>query len=130
MGGARVDFSVVCPNDGSIEVGLECISTIIFRGFESVVVVFVCPRCGAEIQVSLQIPDLLVAAVELEGADDVLDFDEDEDVGTVRGQARQRALSAAEQARLERYCEYFRRQLAKVDDVESVLAEIEGRQKP
>ncbi len=127
-----MDFSVVCPNDGPIDVGIDCISTIIFRGFESVIVVFVCPRCGTEIQVQLQIPDLLVAAVELEGAGDALDADDDEGEGAVRAapNSRRRSVSAADQQRVERYCEYFRRQLARVDDVDSLLAEIEGNQRP
>ena len=42
-----MEFTLICPNDGRVELDLEDISTIIFRGPESVEVVFVCPHCGS-----------------------------------------------------------------------------------
>jgi hypothetical protein len=125
-----MEFSVTCPNDGPIEVGLESISTIIFRGFESVTVIFVCPRCGAEIQVSVQIPDIFITAVEVEPTEAPFAFDDDlveSFQPFVRRIERPRILSPDEEHRIDGYCEYFRRQLAKVADVDAVLAEIDDR---
>lgn len=122
-----MDFSVICPNDGPVEVGLESISTIIFRGLESVVIIFVCPRCGAEIHVAIQLPDLFVAAVELD-ADGPLSFDDDIfDISPLRRPERVEPPTPTEQRRIDRYCEYFRRQLASADDVEAALAEIDSK---
>ncbi len=112
-----MDFSVICPNDGPVEVGLESISTIIFRGLESVIIIFVCPRCGTDIQVSIQLPDLFVAAVELD-ADGPLSFDDDVlDISPFgRRPERVDPPSPLEQRRIDRYCEYFRRQLADAEE--------------
>jgi hypothetical protein len=121
MEAVDMEFSTICPNDGPIEVGLDCISTITFRGFESMTVVFVCPQCGAEIEMRMQIPDLLVA-------DGPMTFDAADDMPLTVGEDR--TLASGDQQRLERYCEYFRRQLASVDDVDEVLAEIDSRLRP
>jgi hypothetical protein len=129
MEAVDMEFSTICPNDGPIEVGLDCISTITFRGFESMTVVFVCPQCGAEIEMRMQIPDLLVAAVEFDAASDgPMTFDAADDMPLTVGEDR--TLASGDQQRLERYCEYFRRQLASVDDVDEVLAEIDSRLRP
>ncbi len=126
-----MDFSVICPNDGPVEVGLEAISTIIFRGLESIVVVFACPRCGAEIQVSVQIPDVFIAAVD----PDEVELPLSGDAELIEYQPFARRLevvappSPVEQRRIDRYCEYFRRQLASTGDVDAILAEIDSRQR-
>jgi hypothetical protein len=123
-----MEFSVICPNDGPIEVGLDSISTIIFRGFESVIIIFVCPRCGSEIQVSLQIPDMFIAAVEVEPNDGPFTFDDDT-LDWYQPTLRRfvQPPSPREERRIDGYCEYFRRQLASVDDVDAVLAEIDSK---
>lgn len=125
-----MDFQVICPNDGPVEVGLESISTIILRGFESVIIIFVCPRCGSEINVALQLPDLFVAAVELDG-DGPMAFDDDLFDYAPLGRRAERVEppTPVEQRRIDRYCEYFRRQLASADDVDAALAEIDSRPK-
>jgi hypothetical protein len=131
-----MEFSVTCPNDGPIEVGLEAISTIIFRGFETVTVIFVCPRCGAEIQVGLQIPDIFITAVEVEPSEMPFALDDDlidafqpfaRHLEHTERAERSRVIGPVEQRRIDGYCEYFRRQLATVDDVDEVLAEIDDR---
>jgi hypothetical protein len=123
-----MDFSVICPNDGPVEVGLESISTIIFRGLESVIIIFVCPRCGSEIHVALQLPDLFIAAVELDTEPPAL-FDDDalEFSPFARRTERVDPPTPVEQKRIDRYCEYFRRQLASANDVDAALAEIDSR---
>lgn len=123
-----MDFSVICPNDGPVEVGLESVSTIILRGLESVIVVLVCPRCGSEIQVAIQLPDLFIAAVELEpDGPFLIDDDAPEFSPFGRHIDRVKPPSPVEQKRIDRYCEYFRRQLASAGDVDDALAEIDSR---
>lgn len=127
-----MEFTLICPTDGRVELGLEHISTVIFRGPESVEVVFVCPHCGASLRAALQVPNLLVAAMELAR------YAEELDVGAVReiepgtepagGPGVERAeqeLRTRREREGEPYCEYFRRQLAHVECVEDLLAELD-----
>lgn len=128
-----MEFTLICPNDGRVDLGLEDISTVIFRGPESVEVVFVCPRCGSSLRAALRVPNLLVAAMELARyAEEMEDggtheirrrADSEHEVGEVS------AAEAEQRARRERegepYCEYFRRQLSHVECVEDLLAELE-----
>jgi hypothetical protein len=114
-----LEFTVICPNDGPIEVGLDRISTIVFRGFDSISVVFVCPECGAEIQVGLQTPELPYSGGAFERFGDSPFAFEVNDPDTLLPAPRERTLTSAEQELVERYCEYFRRQLASVDDADS-----------
>lgn len=123
-----MDFSVICPNDGPVEVGLESISTVIFNGTESVVIVIICPRCGAEIRVAVQLPDMFISAVEFDGEDPVPVDDAVFDLGAIsRRSERVPRPTPVEQRRIDGYCEYFRRQLAGATDVDAVLAEIDSR---
>lgn len=123
-----MDFSVICPNDGPVEVGLESVSTIIFRGLESVIVVLVCPRCGTEIHVAIQLPDLFIAAVELDADGPfILDDDVPEFSPFGRRSEHVKPPSPVDQKRIDRYCEYFRRQLASAGDVDDALAEIDSK---
>jgi len=45
-----MEFALMCPNDGRVELGLESVTAVVFHGAESVEVVFVCrivaPPCG------------------------------------------------------------------------------------
>ena len=126
-----MEFSLICPNDGTIDVGLEDISSIVFNGFESVEAVFVCPVCGTEIRISAKMPNLLITTLDLT---DVLErsmgvateftFGTDEDDDLVVGVPD--AVEVDEE-RIERYCEYFKRQLTRVDTVDAFLAEVDAR---
>ncbi|PKQ20403.1 MAG: hypothetical protein CVT66_05385 [Actinobacteria bacterium HGW-Actinobacteria-6] len=122
-----MEFSLICPNDGQVELSLEDISAVAFRDQETVEVAFVCPKCGDILRASLRVPNMLAAAMELAR------FAEEESV--VDGEARAYAFgfvsepgeSRTERDRLEEsYCEYFRRQLAHVECVEDLLAEIDS----
>jgi hypothetical protein len=126
-----MEFSLICPNDGSVDLGLEDISSIVFNGFESMEVVFVCPVCGTEIRVSAQMPNVLITMLDLadvleqsaEAAAEIT-FEVDED-----GELLPYMPDSAEvdEDRIERYCEYFKRQLTGVDTVEAFLAEVDAR---
>ena len=81
----------------------------------------------------LQIPDLLMAAVELDGGADGLDRGRAMDAAEARSRAASSSVEppspAASSGGSSAYCEYFRRQLASVDDVDAVLAEIDSQQR-
>ena len=134
-----MEFSIVCPNDGTVEVSLEDVSSIVFHGFESVDVVFACPRCGTEVGMSAKIPNMLITTLDLsemlerslEGDETVAEIVEivaQEEAADAEYAAVFRAapLSEDEEERIERYCEYFRRQLAGCDTVERFLSEVDA----
>ena len=120
-----MEFTLMCPNDGQVELGLEDISAIAFRGPESVEVIFVCPQCGTSLRAELKVPNMLMAAIEiarLAEGDDIADGDVIAEIRTEFGETR------VERDRVEEsYCEYFRRQLAHVECVEDLLSEIDSR---
>lgn len=117
----------MCPNDGRVELGLESVTAVVFHGAESVEVVFVCPHCGASLRAMLPTPNVLAAAAmevvrqmnEVDTDEDGPSFDSYDD--TQRGEAARREREEAG----EPYCEYFRRQLARIECVEDFLAETE-----
>lgn len=126
-----MEFTLICPNDGRVELGLEDISTVIFRGPESVEVVFVCPHCGSSLRAAMQVPNLLVAAMELARYAEELDEGAVHEIPrkVIRDGAEDRTAETELREKRERegepYCEYFRRQLAHVECVEDLLAELD-----
>lgn len=142
-----MEFSLVCPEDGAVTVGLEDIASIVFNSFESVDVVFVCPECGSEIRVSAKMPNVLITSLDLSevlersleasgeggfliissGEDDDDEFDDEEFETEERHSAMRESLTSDDEARIERYCEYFKRQLRGVDTVEAFLSEVDAK---
>lgn len=122
-----MEFALMCPNDGRVELGLESVTAVVFHGAESVEVVFVCPHCGASLRAMLPTPNVLAAAAmevvrqmnEVDAEADGPSFDSHDD--TQRAEATRRERERAG----EPYCEYFRRQLARIECVEDFLAETE-----
>lgn len=127
-----MEFALVCPNDGHIALGLESVTAVVFHGTESVEVVFMCPHCGTTLHALVPTPDVIVAAA-MEVVRQMNEVDElgDLTVGPGAGGVVPDRLREEAQTRLEReragepYCEYFRRQLARVECVEDFLAETE-----
>lgn len=130
-----MEFTLVCPNDGEIDVGFEDVVAVTFVSPEKVEVVFSCPACGLPLHATLTMPNLLFAAMEL--ARHAMDvehaFSSDASARQVHkiaevGVPPVRDPDADERRERERrgepYCEYFRRQLARVEDIEDFLAEI------
>jgi hypothetical protein len=119
-----MEFTLMCPKDGQVDLGLEDISAIAFRDPESVEVVFICPKCGAQIRAELRVPNMLMAALEIarlaEGGDGIV-------VETEHSQGEPTDLRVERERLEESYCEYFRRQLAHVECVEDLLSEIDCR---
>lgn len=126
-----MEFTLICPNDGRVELGLEDISTIIFRGPESVDIVFVCPHCGSSLRAALQVPNLLVAAMELARYVEELEegsaheFHRKTTGDSIDVQAAERELRVRREREGEPYCEYFRRQLEHIECVEDLLSELD-----
>lgn len=122
-----MEFSLICPNDGRVELSLEDISAVAFRDPESVDVMFTCPQCGNALQVSIHVPNMLMAVLEIARA-----VEAGEDPAADAGEAAtEPAESTRERVARERlqesYCEYFRRQLTRVRCVDDLLAEIDSR---
>lgn len=134
-----MEFSMMCPHDGPVDVGLEDIRSVVVRGEESLEVVFACPRCGEDLRVFAQVPRMLIAMLE-EAV--VLDEATGERTVSIEGLASRGLLPpemmpdiqssrpdppVADDENIDRYCEYFRRQLASVESVDAMLAEIDAR---
>ena len=120
-----VEFSVICPNDGTVEVGLADVTAVVVKGREDVDVVFGCPRCGKQVTVSVRMPRVLLAAIEADQAELVRWIGAAEGAETDRAPASAPPSSAKETTRIERYCEYFRRQLADAPDVDAMLEQMD-----
>ena len=134
-----MEFSMMCPHDGPVDVGLEDISSVVVRGEESLEVVFACPGSGTDLRVIAQVPHMLIAMLE-EAV--VVDEHTGERTVSIEGLASRGLLPpemmpevraprpeppAADDESIDRYCEYFRRQLAAVESVDAMLAEIDAR---
>lgn len=120
-----MEFTITCPVDGAIEVGLEDIDTVVLRGAERADMTFVCPHCGTSITVGAVVPAFLLAAMR------ALAEEPTSDLGgllVVSGDSvdTDSRPSLGQEHRIEAYCEYFRRQLDTVEDVEGALAEIDS----
>lgn len=126
-----MEFTITCPIDGSIDVSIEDIDTVVLREPERADITFVCPHCGTEITVSAVIPSFLLAAIEaLADEPDavpsagmvVLSADE-----THKVDFDHLATAQFDDPAADAYCEYFRRQLDHVASVEDALAEIDSK---
>lgn len=128
-----MEFTIACPIDGTIEVGLEDIDQVVLRDAERADITFVCPHCGSEIMVTAIVPAFLLTAIEAL-ADDPDDAAlngmvvvSGRAVETDDGQdAEERGTDIEDDPRFDAYCEYFRRQLGHVESVEDLLAEIDA----
>ncbi len=123
-----MEFTINCPIDGAIEVGLEDIDTVVLRDSERADITFVCPHCGTAITVTAIVPAFLMAAIEALADDPqaasisglvVLSGDEVDSVGG--------DVAALDDPRADAYCEYFRRQLDGVRCVDDALDEIDSK---
>lgn len=115
-----MEFTIECPIDGAIEVGLEDIDTVVLRDAEHADITFVCPECGTRITLAAIVPAFLMSAIEA-----LADDDERASLGgLVVVPSADRAHADSDDDHIEAYCEYFRRQLSHVECVEDALAEM------
>ena len=124
-----MEFSIWCPVDGQIDVGVEDIDTVFVRGGSDVEVVFACPVCGRKISLAAQVPHALMASlddgwVRVGGDDRVISLRR---AGASPGEPAASEDSAPDD-RIESYCEYFRRELAGAETVDDVLSEIDAHE--
>lgn len=115
-------FTVWCAVDGAVEVSIDDITTVIVRSGSDVEVAFTCPVCGAPIAVRAEVPpglagllgdawgDLQSGHAEAWSAP----WEREPDEGEASDDSR-------EAKRIDAYVEYFRRELAAVDTVESMV---------
>jgi hypothetical protein len=127
-----IKFTVLCPADGAVEVSIDDLNAVVFDGREDVQLVFTCPQCGDEIRVGVHIPNLHLAASGIaELFDEVSGMDVPDERFQIFSVTHVDAVDAADDSsvmsdpHIDEYCEYFRRQLARVEDVEAVLSEID-----
>jgi len=130
-----MQFLITCPVDGPIEVTVEDIDTVVLREPEEAEVIFACPECGTEISVIVRIPSFLMAAIEAMAADGdsyvaplaslVAMAAEADAANEGRIVEAPLVVEVAEEERIDAYCEYFRRQLSEVVDVEDALREFD-----
>jgi len=121
-----VEFTILCPIDGEIQVGVEDMRSVIIRDRERADITFACPHCGTEIGVTAIVPAFLLAAIES------LALEEGDGRSGTVFVSREPLAPPVQHVEMgdslaEAYCEYFRRQLASVETVDDVLDEIDSR---
>lgn len=115
-------FTVWCPIDGAVEVATDDVMTVIVRSGSDVEVAFSCPVCGEPIAVRAQVPPSLAGLLGDERADPRPTHSEAwVPLQGCGGHAADIAAAAASD-RIDAYVEYFRRELADADTVDSALA--------
>jgi hypothetical protein len=123
-----MEFTITCPNDGPVEVSIEDVDTVVLQEPERAEIVFTCPRCGEPITVQIVIPSFLMAAIEAmaedgEGRQPI--------AGLVALVSNDTILvgeggRAEDDPLIEAYCEYFHRQLDRVDCVDEAIREMDS----
>jgi hypothetical protein len=119
-----MEFTITCPNDGLISVSLEDVDTVFIREPERAEIVFTCPHCGESITVQVVVPSFLMAAIEAM-AEESEGHPPIQNLFDLVADQTADGLPVADNPVVDAYCEYFRRQLAGIDCVEDVLAEID-----
>jgi DNA-directed RNA polymerase subunit RPC12/RpoP len=130
-----MEFSVTCPVHGQVDVGIADIASVVVREGDNVDVVFECPRCGSDILVTARVPRMLLASlddslVSGDGARELrmrISVLADDGVVGASGTSLPEETGAAESERIDRYCEYFRRQLENVPTADAMLDEMGQR---
>lgn len=121
-----MEFSIWCPTDGTVTVGLDDIDSIVVRSGSDVEVELVCPLCGGRISLAARVPREL-----LEVLDEAWVRVDDGEPSMIK---LRREGSEAEEAQpandhIDAYCEYFRRELSQVETAADILAEIDHTEK-
>lgn len=123
----EVEFTITCPIDGAVEVGLEDIDTVVLRESDRADISFVCPHCGTGITVTAIVPAFLLAAIEALAEDSTEGAHGFVVIGSPEGDVEDKPVPVADDARAEAYCEYFRRQLDHVASAADALDEIDSK---
>jgi len=121
-----MEFTITCPIDGPIDVGFEDIDTVVLREQDRADITFSCPHCGSEITVTAIIPSFLLAAIQALAEDGTSPEMDGLVVLSSETEEVLAADDAHEDARADSYCEYFRRQLARIETVDDAVAEMDS----
>lgn len=121
-----MEFTITCPVDGPVDVGLEDIDTVVLRDSDRADITFACPHCGSEITVAAIVPSFLLAAIQ--ALADEGEASELGDLVVLQSDSSERTLGhdQPDPARIDAYCEYFRRQLTEIEGAEDAVAEIDA----
>ncbi len=115
-------FTVWCAVDGAVEVSVDDVTTVIVRSGSDVEVAFTCPACGAPIAVRAEVPPGLADLLGDAWGDLQSGHAEAWTVPSLHGREHSPGMDPARAARIDAYVEYFRRELAAADTVESMVA--------
>lgn len=118
-----MEFTITCPLDGAVEVGLEDVETVVLRDTDQADITFVCPHCGSQLTVTAIVPSFLLAAMEALAAESGMP----EVTGIVVTPEAMAHAESADEPHADAYCEYFRRQLDGITCVDDALAEIDSQ---
>ncbi len=124
---SAMEFTITCPNDGPVEVSIEDVDTVVLQEPERAEIVFTCPQCGEPITVQIVIPSFLMAAIEAMAEDG----DGHPPIAGLVALVSEETVFVEETSReddpvIDAYCEYFRRQLARVGCAEEAILEIDA----
>jgi len=115
-------FTVWCAVDGAVEVSIDNITTVIVRSGSDVEVAFTCPVCGAPIAVRAEVPPGLAGLLGDAWGDLQSGHAEAWALPGEHGpEEDDRTDDPGDSKRIDAYVEYFRRELATVDTVESMM---------
>lgn len=124
-----MQMTIECPTDGQVVVDVTDVNAIVFDRAGRCEISFICPKCGRELRQPVTPVAMQMAIVEAG------DIERPGDVEVTVNSAARAAESAEapdevrielDEAKAEAYLEYFRRQLDRVEDVDSALEEIDG----
>lgn len=113
-------FTVWCAVDGAVEVSIDDVTVVIVRSGSDVEVAFTCPVCGAPIAVRAEVPPGLADLLGDAWGDRQSGHSEAWTVPVRYERADVDLLD--DSARIDAYVEYFRRELADADTVESMVS--------
>jgi transcription elongation factor Elf1 len=119
----EMEFTITCPLDGAVEVGLEDVETVVLRDTDQADITFVCPHCGSQLTVTAIVPSFLLAAMEALASESGMP----EVTGIIVTPDASDPVESLDEPHADAYCEYFRRQLDAVSSAEDALAEIDSR---
>jgi len=115
-------FTVWCAVDGAVEVSIDDVTTVVLRSGSDVEVAFTCPVCGTPIAVRAEVPPGLAGMLGDAWGDLQSGHAEAWTAPvTYEKVAVRSTCDPSETARIEAYVEYFRREMAAADTVESMV---------
>lgn len=114
-------MTIECPTDGQVTVDVTDVNAIVFDRAGRCEISFVCPRCGRELRQAVTPVAMQMAIVETGG--DAMGGTETEESEDAERAAKAEETARRDEAVIDAYCEYFRRQLEESEDIEAAIGE-------